>query len=295
MEVSILITAFKEPHLERAITAILAQKIKYSYKLIVVAPDEEAKNLVKRYVKKYKKIQYIKDPGIGKSYAINSILKKIKSDILILTDGDVYISEGSINEILELFKDPSIGVVTGRVVSMNNKNNVLGYWSHLLADAGAHRIRKERFNQRKFLECSGYLFAFRNNIIKEFPIGVAEDSAIPYLFFSKGYKIGYAERALVYVKNPDNFKDWLKQRKRTAKAHETLTKYYPEFPKIKSFSNEIRKGFIWALGYPKTIKEMYWTMLLFSARLYMWLLTLTETRILKKEYKDAWERIESTK
>ena len=214
---------------------------------------------------------------------------------MILTDGDVYLGNNSINEIMELFKDTKTGVITGRVVSLNKKDNMLGYWSHLLADNGAHKIRKKLFNQEKFLECSGYLFAFRNNIISEFPLDVAEDTIIPYIFYIKNYKIGYAEKAIVYVKNPDNFKDWLKQRKRTAKAHETLLKYYPNFPRVKSFWNEIKIGFFWALSYPRTIKEMYWTILLFFARAYMWVLTLTESKLLKKQYQDAWERVQSTK
>ena len=100
---------------------------------------------------------------------------------------------------------------------------------------------------------------------------------------------------MVYVKNPNNFKDWLKQRKRTAKGHETLIKYYPHFPRVKSFWNEIKYGFFWALSYPLTIREMYWTILLFFARFYMWILVLTESKLLKKQYQDAWERVHSTK
>ena len=249
--ISIIITSFNDPNLEKAIISILDQKINYKYELIIVAPDKEAEKLSKKY-----KIKYFKDPGIGKSYALNLLLKTLKSEILILTDGDVYLNNNSINEIMELFKDEKIGVVTGRVVSLDKKDDMLGYWSHLLADNGAHKIRKKLFKQGKFLECSGYLFAFRNKI-KEFPLDVAEDTIIPYMFYIKNYRIGYAEKAIVYVKNPDNFKDWLKQRKRTAKAHETLTRYYPNLPRVKSFWNEIKFGFFVALSYPKTIKEMY--------------------------------------
>jgi len=286
--ISIIITSFNEPNLEKAILSILNQKINDKHEIIVVAPDKNAENLAKKY-----KIKYFKDPGKGKSYALNLLLRKIKSDILILTDGDVYLGHNSINEILELFKDPMIGVVTGRPIPQENKDTKFGYWGNLLF-YGAHKIRKKLFNEGKFLECSGYLFAFRN-LIKEFPLDVAEDTIIPYIFNHKGYKIGYAEKALVYVKNPNNFKDWLRQRKRTAKGHETLMKYYPHFPRVKSFWNEVKYGFFWALSYPQTIREMYWTILLIFARLYMWMLTLTESKLLKKQYQDAWERINSTK
>src|SRR3989338_3967019 len=97
--------------------------------------------------------------------------------------------------------------------------------------------------------------AMRNNIIKEIPLDVAEDSILPYYFFRKGYKIAYASKAIVFVKNPTKFTDWLKQRKRTAKAHTKLRKYEPHFPQMKSFKNEILEGSFPIWLYPKKIKE----------------------------------------
>ena len=46
---------------------------------------------------------------------------------------------------------------------------------------------------------------------------------------------------------------------------------------------------------PQTVKEMYWTILLIFYRLYLWTITLTESKLFKKDYKDAWERVQSTK
>ena len=141
------------------------------------------------------------------------------------------------------------------------------------------------------------MFAFRNNVIRDVPLDVAEDTYIPYEFYFKGYKIAYAENAKVYVKNPNNFKDWLIQRMRTSKAHETLDKYVDikRVPKVKSFKNEIVKGTFSALKYPKNLREFYWTILLFIARFYMWLGVFYDTKFKNKSYTDAWERIESTK
>jgi len=292
---SIIITSFHEPRLADAVTSIVQQDISVPHEIIIASPDKEADLLAKKYASK--NVAWLKDPGKGKSYAINLLLKKLKGDILIFTDGDVVLEKNSVNEIISTFNDPLVGCVSGRVMSANQKNTLFGFWSHLLADAGAHRIRKELASQDKFLECTGYLFAFRNNVIQEIPLDVAEDAVIPALFWDKGYKIGYSENSLVYVKNPTNFDDWLKQRKRTAKAHETLEKYIDisRIPRVKSFSNEIKKGFFWALAYPKNLKEFIWTFMLFFARFYMWLSVLYDTRIIRKHYRDAWDRVETTK
>ncbi len=293
---SIVITAFKEPNVNKAIESFIKQDIKYPYELLVACPDKETKSIVDKYSKKYQQVKHFPDPGKGKSFALNLIFKYLKDDILIFTDGDVFVNSNSVNEIVKQFKNPLIGCIGGRVKSLNSKNNMLGYWSHLLADAGAHNIRKESA-KTGFLECSAYLFAFRNNIIKEIPLDVAEDAVIPYIFWEKGYNISYAENAMVYVKNPLSLRDWIKQRKRTAKAHETLDKYVDTktTPRVKTFTNEIKKGFFWALKYPKNLKEYYWTILLFPARFYLWLNVFYDTKFRKKNYQDAWERVQSTK
>lgn len=290
--ISIIITAFKEPEtIGRAVEAITKQQINKNYELIVACPDEETWEAAKKISKKVKRY---KDPGKGKSFALNKLFKIAKGDILILTDGDVYLGNNAINEITKPFKNKNIACVTGRIISTSNKNTMPGYWSHLLADAGAHEIRKELALKGMFLECSGYLFAFRNQI-KEIPVDVAEDTFIPYIFWKQGNKIAYASKALVFVKNPNTIKDFIKQRKRTAGAHETLTKYAKDFPRVKSFKNEIKKGTFRALAYPSNLKELIWTFTLFPIRFYIWVSLFYDQKVKNKWYQDAWERVESTK
>ena len=90
-----------------------------------------------------------------------------KNKIILVTTDKAVLANNSINEVLNSFKDPAVGCITGRPVSLNPKTNVIGYWSHLLFDAGAHRIRKELSFQEKFFECTNYLFAFKNGFGRE--------------------------------------------------------------------------------------------------------------------------------
>lgn len=296
MKSTIVISSFKEPNLKKAVESALNQDSSVEYDVLVVAPDKEAEDLVNSYKKIGKRINFLKDPGKGKSFGLNLAFKKLKSDIWIFTDGDVYFDNEVLKNIISAFKDEKVGCVCGRIIPTNNKKTRIGYWAHLLADAGADTIRKKLSNQNRFLECSGYLFAFRKGLISEIPLNVAEDSYIPYVIFRQGYKIKYVSESIVYVKNPDTLKDFIKQRIRTAKAHTSLTDYFKDFPRVKSFKNEIKEGTFSALRYPKNLKEFIWTIELFFVRLYIWTRKFYDEKIASKHfYSDGWERVESTK
>ncbi len=294
--ISVIITSYKEPKtIGKAIESLGKQKIKEEYELIISAPDKETLDVAKKFSKKFKQIKLFRDEGKGKSTAINQILKIAKGRIIILTDGDVYVSKNSLNEILKPFEDEKVGCVTGKVLSLNPRDNFLGYWSHLLCNA-AHKLRKKRNKKNQFLECSGYLWAFRNKIIKKFPLDVGEDTIVPIMFLLKNYKTKYSSNAKVYVKYPTNLKDFIKQKKRAAGAHDNIHKYINprKIPRMKTLSNELFGGYS-LFFYSKNIKEFFWTLLLFPIRLYIWLSLFYNSRIRKRKYSDAWKRIESTK
>jgi len=291
METTVIITSFKEPKtIGRAIEAFQKQKTKKKFDILVSAPDKETLDVAKKY-----DVKIFKDPGKGKMFALNILFKKVKSDILILTDGDVYVNDKAVDGILRMLEDPTIGCVTGRPVPMENRKTKYGYWANFLFDA-AHKIRQKAFESKNFIECSGYLFAFRADKRIKIPLDTAEDSIIPYYFWNKGYRIGYCSKAEVYVKNVNNWKDWIKQKVRTSEAHETLGKYVDtkKTKRVKSLSTE-SKGIIALFSYPKNLKELWWNLELALARLYMWSLVFYKSRFKKIKKVDNWERVDSTK
>lgn len=288
--IDIIIASYNEPKSTlKAVNAFLDQKTKENIRLTVVDPFPEVGEFLKKHIKD-KRFNFMLDPGEGKSYALNLLFQEYasenKDDLFISTDGDVFVSPDSIKAISELFKDKSIGCVTGRPVSIDSRASKYGYWANLFF-AGIHNVRKRLFKQKAFFECSGYLFAIRKGVILDFPLETSEDSIIPYLFWQKGYKIGYAEKAEVYVKNPSNWKDWLAQKVRNIKAHENLNKIAPNMPRTKSLFNEIRFGALFAISYPRNPKEFLWTLNAYFARLYIYYRAFKDLKT-KKSYADGW-------
>lgn len=282
--ISIIITTKEEEKtLPRAIKAILDEKIPNS-ELIVVDPSQETKKIISQFPFK---IRFIQDKGIGKPAALNLVFQKVEGEILVLTDGDVFIEKGAIKKLLKHFIDKKIGAVSGHPVPINPRDNLFGYWSHFLTDA-ADYLRRKKTKKGEYLVCSGYLYAIRN-VIKEIPEDtLVEDSIISEMIWQRGYKIIYEPEAKVYVKYPDNFSDWLKQKIRATGGYlQSISKQ-----KMRGFLEEIKDGFKLFFTYPKNLKEFFWTILLYLARLYLWFLIFWQIKILKKFH---WPRIESTK
>ena len=293
--IDIIITSYNEPKATlRAVNTFLEQTKRKDLRITVVDPFQEVEEFLRKNIKD-KRFNFYLDPGEGKSYALNLLFQELgsdnKEDIFISTDGDVHVSDNAIEEIEKSFKDKQVGVVTARPVAIDSRNTKYGYWSHLVFD-GIDKVRKKLSKNKKFFEASGYLFAIRKAVIFDFPIEASEDSVIAYLFWKKGYKIKYLPQIEVYVKNPDNWKDWLIQKIRNVKGHENLDKIFPDMPRTKSFFNEIKQGTLFAIRYPNNIKEIFWTKQLFAARLYLYLISFKQLRK-KQKYSDGWREQET--
>lgn len=291
---SILITAFREAEtIGRAIEAFLAQ-LPEDAEIIVVCPDPETTAVVDRYAERTSVVRHVADPQRGKPTAVNAGLEAATSQIVVLSDGDVIVDDGALEPLLAPFDDPQVGAVTGHPISVNPRDTVLGYWSHLLTDA-IHRMRLRRDRRGRFLLCSGYLFAFRRRLIDRVPEdALAEDAVISHRIAQQDRRIRYAPDARVYVRYPFTYSDWLRQKVRSAGGY--AQRYVTESPvRMRSPWLELTTGAWMALGYPQDVREFLWTLLLFAARFHLWLLVLVKVRLLQRPLDTLWKRVESTK
>ena len=296
--INIIITSYNEPKsTKRAVETFLNQRIKEKFKIIVIDPFPEVEKFLKENIKD-SRMEFILDPGEGKPYAMNMLFEMLysenKNDILVFTDGDVYVSDNTLQEIVNAFKDEKVGCITGRPVATNPRNTKYGYWAKLSYD-GIDKVRKKLSNKKQFLQTSGYLFAIRNGLVKETLEDVPEDCVIPYFVWKKGYKIRYLPNTKVYIQYPNNFSDWVNQRVRTIKAHENLNKIVPDMPRTKSLVNEIKEGLLFSLTHPRNTKEFFWLIQLYLARIYIYYKSFKEAR--NKTFDPGWreEEIQSAK
>ncbi len=291
---SILITAFREAAtVGRAIEAFLSQ-LPADGEILVVSPDPETIAVVDGYAARYPMVRHVADPQRGKPTALNIGLRAARGDIVVLSDGDVFVEKGAVQYLVAPFEDPHVGAVSGHPISLNPTDTVLGYWAYLLTE-GIHQIRLKRDRVGDFLVCSGYLFAIRPDLISSIPEdALAEDAVISHRIARQGYRVRYAPEAQVFVKYPTTYRDWLRQKVRSAGGY--AQEYIRTSPvRMRSAWLEFLYGAQLVLRYPRHPREFFWAGLLFVARLHLWLLVLLNVRLLRRPFHRMWQRVETTK
>jgi cellulose synthase/poly-beta-1,6-N-acetylglucosamine synthase-like glycosyltransferase len=292
--ISVIITSYREAAtIGRALDAFLAQRPPDA-ELLVICPDSETAAVVDEYGRRHIAVRRVVDPGQGKPAALNCGLSAARGEIVVLSDGDVVIGDGALQPLLAPFAEASVGATTGRPMSASPRSTMMGYWSHLLTDS-AHRVRLARDQEGQFLLCSGYLFAFRRALIANVPVdALAEDAVISHEIAHAGYRIRYAPEAQVTVRYPTTYRDWLRQKVRSAGGY--AQDYIRKSPvSMRSARLEIVDGTRLALAYPKNLRELVWTLVLFAARLHLWLLVFWNVRVRHRPLKALWQRVETTK
>ena len=289
---SILVTAFHEATtLPAALRALLPQAAEFEAEVLVICPDDETAAAASQFPQ----VRILRDPAQGKPHALNLGLAEIHSDLVVMTDGDVWIDQGALAALLAPFDDPETGAVSGRPISISPRTTMFGYWSHLLTDAGAHEERTKRADREQFLVCSGYLYAIRRILVGKIPEdALAEDAVVSHLIGEQGYKIRYATEARVFVRYPTTYRDWLRQKVRSAGGYaQPIIASSPL--RMRSFWHEAILGSARAIRYARGMREFLWTCALFAARLHLWFLILWRVRIRPQSLSQIWQRVETTK
>ncbi len=290
--VSILLTAFHEADtIRRALEALIPQASPSDHEIIVICPDDETAVAASATAH----VTILRDPGQGKPAALNLGFERARGELVVMTDGDVWVEPGALDALLSPFSDPQVGAVSGRPISISPRSTMLGYWSHVLTDAGAHAERAGRDSRGEFMVCSGYLYAIRTSLARPIPEdALAEDAVVSHQIAEQGSHIRYAPGARVNVRYPDTYRDWLLQKVRSTGGYAQPVIARSRF-QMRSFWHEATAGPWRALTYARSPRELAWTILLALARLHLWLLVYWRVRVQRQPLTQLWQRVESTK
>ncbi|HEX6395442.1 MAG TPA: glycosyltransferase [Acidimicrobiales bacterium] len=238
----------EEANIAEAITSVLNQQVSCGKvaELIVVASGctDSTVEIVAGLAAVDPRIQLIvQEERAGKASAINLFIEAARSPILLMVGADTVVAYGSVGELLQHFKDPTVGMVGGHPVPVNDDETFIGHSVHLLwrlHDRIARRTPK-----------LGEIVAFRN-VITGIPSDTAVDEiSIEVAINELGYRLVYETRAFVYNKGPTTVADFLRQRRRIAAGHHEIAKQDGYVASTMSVWRIVQIGLrsvIWTLG-----------------------------------------------
>lgn len=226
----------EEANIGQLLEALLNQRLKKVQirEILVVASGctDQTVKIVQEYRKKNPKIKLLRQRRrLGKTSADNLILEKAKSEILVLECADTLPEKDCFERLISPFSDPQVGVTAARMLPLNAKKTLPGYFSHLWWRLW-HRVTLKFFR-------GGEIIAFRK-AVKKIPRYIGADEV--YLIdeiLAQGYKARYIPQAVVYNMGPQTIGDILRMRRRHAAHHLQFRRFGPK------------------VYYPKTMDNLY--------------------------------------
>lgn len=234
--VSVIIPSYNEEPgiLEACIRSIADQDYE---KLEVLVVDDGSSKREELKVRVYDKfdndsnVHIIYTPiNVGKRHAQKFGFNRSTSEIIVTVDSDTVVPDGGIRELVQRFKDPTVGAVTGDVQVENKNINMLTrligyrYWS---------AFHQERAAQSYFyvlMCCSGPFSAYRKSVIdlvkdrytsqkflgKRCTFG--DDRHLTNLVLEEGFRVVFDNKAISYTHVPEDVRTYLKQQVRWNKS-----------------------------------------------------------------------------
>jgi biofilm PGA synthesis N-glycosyltransferase PgaC len=286
---SVGITAHnEEANIGRLLQAVLDQRL-YEVEIteiIVVASGctDRTEEIVQEYMTGDPRIRlHVQERREGKTSAINVFLAHAKEGVCVLESGDTLPREDTIEGLVRMFRDPTVGMTGAQKVAVNTPDHIVGLLSHL-------RLRMEH---RLCLDIPrlGELIAFRK-VFDQLPQDVAMDEAfVEALIIRRGMQVCYAPDAVVYNMGPETVSDFVKQRRRNYAGHLYLKDKYGY--KVSSLQNMrvVRIAFeeVWAAV------RLVWTLgVLAGLEFYSRALGYWDYRVRKKKH-IVWDMAWTTK
>jgi cellulose synthase/poly-beta-1,6-N-acetylglucosamine synthase-like glycosyltransferase len=249
--VSILIPARNE---EKVIGRLLQQMTKLTYprhKLQVITIDDASSDsttqIAEEFSKRYSFIEVVhrdkKTGGKGKASAMNCGLKRSTGEIVLCFDADYYPQRDIVEKLVKEFVNPTVGVVQGRPVVLNEAQNVVTRLV-TLERIGGYRVDQEARDELGLIpQFGGTVGGFRRSVLEK--LGgfdesmLTEDTDLTFQVYLAGFKVRYVGDAECYEEAVDNWKAYWRQRHRWARGHmEVCLKHAPRVLRSKKLNTK---------------------------------------------------------
>ena len=238
----------EEENIANAIVTVLGQRHQAQEisEMVVVASGctDRTVEIVRALARQDPRITLIvQHERAGKASAINLFLQAARSPILLMVSADVLVREGTVDALIAHFRDPSVGMVGGHPIPVNDEQTFLGHTVHMM-----WRLHDRIARESPKL---GEIVAFRNVISAIPPDTAVDEISIQAAITALGYRLVYEPRAVVFNRGPTTVADFLRQRRRIAAGHYQVAReqdYVPSTMSIWRVGSALVSDEVWTLG-----------------------------------------------
>lgn len=159
----------------------------------------------------------------GKAAALNKGLEVARHELVCTIDGDSRLRSDSLKEIVERFLSdpPGTMAVAGAVLVRNSRASLITAAQEWDYFHGISAVKRMQSMYHGTLVAQGAFSLYRKDALEEvggWPESVGEDIVMTWAMLEKGYRIGYAEDAIVFTDAPTSFGQFYHQRKRWSRG-----------------------------------------------------------------------------
>lgn len=189
------------------------------------------KTVYKPLAKQHKNVRIIYTPiNVGKRHAQKYAFHRARGEIIVTVDSDTVLPQHALRQLMQRFRDPTVGAVTGDVQVLNKDVNLL---TRLIGYRYWTAFHQERAAQSYFyvlMCCSGPFAAYRKTIIDKVKdrytsqkfmgrrCTFGDDRHLTNLVLMEGYRVTFDNRAIAYTHVPEDIRQYIKQQVRWNKS-----------------------------------------------------------------------------
>ena len=159
----------------------------------------------------------------GKAAVLNNGLAEATHDLICTIDGDSRLRANSLGEIVEryLSDPPETMAVAGAVLVRNSRTSLITAAQEWDYFHGISAVKRMQSMYHGTLVAQGAFSLYSKRALETvggWPESVGEDIVMTWAMLEHGYRIGYAEDAIVFTDAPTTFRQFYQQRKRWSRG-----------------------------------------------------------------------------
>jgi len=199
--ITVLIPAFNEA---KVIEATIRNKLSQNYpahliNIIVISDESEdgTDEIVKKISAEDARVSLIRQsPRQGKTSGLNLAMQEAKGEIIIFSDANSHYDIDAINNLVNCFKDPAVGYVTGKMIYVNSDGSITGDGCSAYMKYENH-MRALETEVASVVGVDGGVDAIRKELYQPMNADQLPDFVLPLKVVTQGKRVVYCEKALL--------------------------------------------------------------------------------------------------